>query len=51
MSAATDLTPLVEGRVPGGECLHVEEVPPDVAPPAPDKDIDAPLSAGQLDSY
>lgn len=40
------LTPLVEGRVPGGGCLHVEGVPPDVAPPAPDIDIGALLCAG-----
>lgn len=40
------LTPLVEGKAPEGECLLVEGVPQDVAPPAPDTDIGAPLSAG-----
>lgn len=41
-----DLIPLVEDKVPEGECLPVEGVPPDVAPPAPDTDTGAPLSAG-----
>lgn len=43
----SDLTPLVEDRVPGEGCLLVEGAPPDVVPPAPDTDIDAPLFAGQ----
>lgn len=50
ISSLPDLTRLVEDRVQGGECLPVEGVPPDVAPPAPDTDIGAPLSAGQLDA-
>lgn len=41
-----DLTPLVEDRVQGGECLLAEGAPPDVAPPAPGTDIDALLSEG-----
>lgn len=42
------LTPLVEGRVPEGECLLVAEAHLDVGPPAPapDTDIDVPLFAG-----
>lgn len=43
----SDLTPLVEDRVPEGECLLVVGAPPDVAPLARDTDIDAPLSVGQ----
>lgn len=41
-----DLIPLVEDKVPEGECLLVEGVPQDVAPPAPDTDTGALLSAG-----
>lgn len=41
-----DLSPLVEDQVPEGECLLVGGAPPDVAPLAPDTDIDAPPSAG-----
>lgn len=41
-----DRTPLVDDRVPGGECLLVEEAPPDVGPPAPGTGTGALLSAG-----
>lgn len=42
-----DPTPLVEDRVPEGECLLVEGVLQDGAPLALDTDIDAPQSAGK----
>ena len=51
LSNLSDLFPLAEGRVLGGECLLVEGVLPDVVPPAPDTDTGAPQSVGQCESF